>query len=1061
MRVALLGPFRLNAPDGRAIAVGGLRVRMLLARLALDAGRTVSTELLIADLWGSAQPAGALNALQSLVSRARRALAGELSLRSDQSGYALLVDPDDVDAIRFAALAAEGRRLLRSGRHDAAAATLREALELWQGDALVDFVDAPFAEAQAARLGELRIAAVEDRAEADLGAGRHADLVPELEGLCARFPLRERLTALRVRALYASGRQADALAAYEALRRRLDQELGVSPSQELRDLQVALLRGEPGLAPRPAPRPEPDPRDELRWEPVRPVLPTRLSSFVGREREIERVRGELADSRLVTLFGPGGAGKTRLAVETAAGMSDRRVWFVELAPVRDGQDVTAAALAALGVRETRLLESPMKHALNRAADLFSAEPALLVLDNCEQVIEVAAEFVQEVLSRAPQLRVVATSREPLALTGERLLPVGPLELPEAEDAAPEAAAVRLFVDRATAARPGFALGDGNTRDVVEICRRLDGMPLAIELAAARLRAMSVRQVAERLDDRFRLLTSGNRTAMPRHRTLRAVVEWSWDLLTEREQVLAGRMSVFAGYASADAISAVCADVGMPAADVFYVLVSLVEKSLVEAVDSELGMRYRMLETVRAFCAEKLAAAGEKDTLRSSHATYFVEFAESAAPRLHEAEQIDWLNRLDADHDNIIAALHWATESGDADRGFRLGAALSWYWSMSAQHDELKGRLEEVAALPGAAPPESRAIVDLMLVMAVDSTPDWAEGLRTAVTAARDTGALFRYLYATVMEPIGWMLIHEQSELDRCVERALQHPHPWARAAGLFCRGFGAEHNGNPIAGEKDMLAARTEFRAVGDRWGSAQTTTSIAEFRSRRGDHEGAIEAFQESVETFRELRATEDLVPALARIGMERLRGGDLDGARADLLRAERIGRNRFLYHQIAALTGLAEVARHAGDRDQARDYLAAARAALAEAATEPEPLRQMELLGEARLRLDEGEPGEALALLAEAFAVGLELRDMPLNATIAEQAARVEFAAGRPQRAARLIGIATVLRGLVDEGDPEVRALLRELAGEHREERDGAAALSRDDAFAELRDALGVEGR
>ncbi|MEV0697399.1 BTAD domain-containing putative transcriptional regulator [Saccharopolyspora sp. NPDC050389] len=1054
MRVALLGPFRLNAPDGRAIEVGGLRVRMLLARLALDAGRTVSTELLIADLWGSAQPAGALNALQSLVSRARRALAGELSLRSDQSGYALLVDPDDVDVIRFASLAAEGRRLLRGGRGDAAAAALREALALWHGDALVDFVDAPFAEAQAARLAELRLAAIEDRADADLGAGRHADLVPELEGLCARFPLRERLTALRIRALYASGRQADALAAYEALRRRLDQELGVSPSQELRDLQVALLRGDPGLSP----RSEPDAHAELRWAPIRPVLPTRLSSFVGREREIERVRAELADSRLVTLFGPGGAGKTRLAIETAAGMSDRRVWFVELAPVRDGQDVTAAVLAALGVRETRLLESPMKHALSRAADLFSAEPALLVLDNCEQVIEAAAEFVQEVLSRAPQLRVVATSREPLALTGERLLPVGPLALPEAEDAAPEAAAVRLFVDRAAAARPGFALDDGNTRDVVEICRRLDGMPLAIELAAARLRAMSVRQVAERLDDRFRLLTNGNRTSMPRHRTLRAVVEWSWDLLTGPEQVLARRLSVFAGNASADAVSAVCADAGMPAADVFYVLVSLVEKSLVEAVDSELGMRYRMLETVRAFCAEKLAAAEEKDGLRSSHATHFVEFAEAAAVRLHDAEQIDWLNRLDADHDNIIAALHWATESGDADRGFRLGAALSWYWSMSAQHDELKGRLEEVAALPGAAQPESRAVVDLMLVMSADSTPDWAAALRTAVTAVRDTGARFRYLYATVMEPIGWILIREQSELDRCVERALRHPHPWARAAGLFCRGFGAEHNGNPIAGEKDMRAARTEFRAIGDRWGSAQTTTSIAEFRSRRGDHEGAIEAFQESVETFRELRATEELVPVLARIGMERLRGGDLDGARADLLRAERIGRNRFLYHQISALTGLAEVARISGDRDQARDYLAAARAALAESAMAPEPLRQMELLGEAKLCLEEDELDEAQALLAEAFAVGLELRDMPLNATLAEQAARVEFAAGRPQRAARLIGIAVVLRGLVDEGDPEVRALVRELAEEHRAERDGAAALSRDDAFAELRDALGA---
>ncbi|MCI2423403.1 AAA family ATPase [Saccharopolyspora sp. K220] len=562
MRVAMLGPFRLSAPDGRAVEVGGLRVRTLLARLALDAGRTVAAEVLIADLWGSAQPSGALNALQSLVSRARRALAGSLELRSDQSGYALQVAPDDVDAIRFAWLAADGRRLLRAGHVDAAAGTLREALALWRGGALVDFVDAPFVEAQAARLEELRLVALADRMDADLQAGRHVDLVPELEGLCARYPLRERLAALRVRALYACGRQADAFAVYETLRRRLDDELAVEPSQELKDLHVAMLRGDPALAPRP----------ESRREPSQPVLPTRLSSFVGREREIELVRSELVNSRLVTLFGPGGAGKTRLAIEAAAGVSDQRVWFVELAPVRDAHDVTSAVLTALGVRETRLLEAPKTHALSRVADVCSAEPTLLVLDNCEHVINAAAEFAQEVMSRSPQLRVLATSREPLALTGEKLLPVGPLALPQADDPAPETAAVRLFADRAAAARPDFVLDERNTGDVVAICRGLDGMPLAIELAAARLRAMSVRQIADRLDDRFRLLTNGNRAAMPRHRTLRAVVEWSWDLLTPPEQVLAGRLSVFAGNASADAVSAVCADAGLPAAEVFYVLI---------------------------------------------------------------------------------------------------------------------------------------------------------------------------------------------------------------------------------------------------------------------------------------------------------------------------------------------------------------------------------------------------------------------------------------------------------------------------------------------------------
>ncbi|SEG97622.1 Predicted ATPase [Saccharopolyspora kobensis] len=1047
MRVALLGPFRLTAPDGRTVDVGGLRVRTLLARLALEAGRTVATERLIADLWGSAQPAGALNALQSLVSRARRALDGSLTLRSDPSGYALLVDPDDVDADRFARLAADGRRLLRDGHVDAAAASLREALALWRGGALADFLDAPFAEAQVARLDELRLTALEDRIEADLRAGHQVDLVPELQGLCARYPLRERLTSLRIRALYACGRQPDALAVFEALRRRLDDEFGVEPSQELKDLQLAMLRGDPALAPKPEPRRSSSPA----------VLPTRLSSFVGREREIERTRAELADARLVTLFGPGGAGKTRLATETAAGVSDRRVWFVELAPLRDEQDLTSAVLTALGIRENRLLEGPKTHALSRVGELLAAEPTLLVLDNCEHVIGAVAEFAQEVLGRSPQLRVLATSREPLAVAGERLLPVGPLELPESTAAARESAAVRLFADRASAARPGFALDEDNIGDVVEICRRLDGMPLAIELAAARLRAMSARQIADRLDDRFRLLTNGNRTSMPRHRTLRAVVEWSWDLLTEQEQTLARRLSVFAGGATPEAISGVCADAEITGGDAFYVLLSLVEKSLVEAVDSGLGMRYRMLETVRAFCAEKLDAAGEEDALRSSHAAYYVEFSESIAPKVHEADQIDWMERLDADHDNIIAALHWATSSGDADRGIRLVAALCWYWSMAAQHEELIGRLNAVAELPGAAPAASRAVVGLMRRLVAEE-PDWFTRLRAAVTEVRDTGARSRYLYAAMMEPMAWMLCGELSEMERCVESALQDAHPWARAAGLYCRAWGLEHTGNPGPAEENMLASLAEFRAIGDRWGTASTIQSLAELRSQRGDHGGSIAALQESAATLRELRCTDDLVSVLARIGLERLRAGDPAGAEEELRRAAEFGQNAFPHHRIGALSGLAEVARQTGDFAGAWERIAELRELVGDMTVTPQPLRQLVKICESRLHASEGDFDAARAGLAEALVTGLDLRDMPMTAAIAEQAARTEFAQGRPEPAARLLGIAVALRGQLDEGDPEVRDLLHTLTGSYDAEREKGAALSREAAFEELRAALGA---
>ncbi len=694
----MLGPFRLCAADGRTVEVGGPRVRTLLARLALDAGHAVPAETLIDDLWGAHQPGGALNALQSLVSRARRVT--EIA-QSGSAGYSLVLGRDEVDVHRFDRLVAAGRERSRADDLAAAATTLREALALWRGAALVDFTDSPFAPPHIARLDETRLAALEDRIDADLRLGGHEELIAELDGLCARHPLRERLTALRLRALHAAGRRADALAAYEEHRAGLAEQLGVDPAPELSALHTTLLRGDP----RPAPVTNPS-----RSASQHTGLPARLSSFVGRESEIAQVADVLARSRLVTLFGPGGAGKTRLATESAAAITDRRVWFVELAPVRDGSDLAAAALAALGIRETRVLEAPHTHGTARLADVLGGEPAVLVLDNCEHLIDAAAGFVHELLGRCPELRVLATSREPLALTGEQLLPVGPLALPGEDTDPAESAAVRLFTDRARSASPGFALTERTAAHVVEVCRRLDGIPLAIELAAARLRSMSLPQIADRLDDRFRLLTGGNRTSMPRHRTLRAVVEWSWDLLTGPERLLAGRMAVFTGAVRAESITAVCGDAQLPAEDVFYVLSSLVEKSLVAVVESEQGTRYRMLETVRAYCRQR--SETEPERVRAAHLAHFLAFAEEAEPGLYGRHQIDWMDRLDADHDNLLAALHWSIESGDADSGLRLGAALAWYWSMSSLDRDVEARFAAVAALPGPASPQARSVVEL-------------------------------------------------------------------------------------------------------------------------------------------------------------------------------------------------------------------------------------------------------------------------------------------------------------------------------------------------------------
>ncbi|MFC6935684.1 BTAD domain-containing putative transcriptional regulator [Actinomadura yumaensis] len=675
MRFGILGPVEVHSGT-RVVAVGGPRVRALLALLLLDAGRVVTTERLIDGLYGEEPPAGAANALQSQVSRLRRSLGDARLVEGGPAGYRLVVERDDVDVHRFERLAREGRRALPDDPAGAAG-VLREALGLWRGPALADLADAPFTEGQAARLEELRAAAAEDRAEAEISLGEYGAQVPALRELVAAHPLRERARALLMRALYGSGRQAEALAVYEDARRTLAEELGADPSAELAATHLAILRGDAALTAAGAPAP-----DAVR-------LPAQLTSFVGREEELERVGAMLAAGRLVTLLGPGGAGKTRLAIEAAA-REDGEVRFVDLAAAATASEVPKALLTALGVREGGMLPAgagqapPEPDSAERLVTALGGRRMLLVLDNCEHLVEAVARLAHRLLSACPELRVLATSREALAITGEALRPLPPLALPP-EGAAPEDAAgypaVRLFADRAAAVRPGFEVDASNAPAVLRICGALDGLPLAIELAAARLRSLPVDEVAARLDDRFRLLSRGNRTAAPRHQTLRAVVEWSWDLLDEREQTLARRLTVFAGGVTLHAAGRVC---GLPPDDAEELLLGLADKSLLQTD----GARYRMLETVRAFCAERLADAGEVDRFRREHAAYFLDLALRADPHLRGRDQIAWLERLAADHGNLHAALRRSVRS-DSALALRMVAALTWYWW-------LRGRIEGAA-----------------------------------------------------------------------------------------------------------------------------------------------------------------------------------------------------------------------------------------------------------------------------------------------------------------------------------------------------------------------------
>ncbi|MET7373017.1 BTAD domain-containing putative transcriptional regulator [Micromonospora arida] len=906
MRFRILGPTQVVLADGREVSVGGPRLRALLALLLLDAGRVVSAERLIDGLYGEHPPRGAANALQSQVSRLRQALPAEHDpVEFHPAGYRLAVDPDDVDAYRFERLAEAGRRALVDGDWHRAATVLREALELWRGPALADAIGAAGAPAQAARLDELRLAAIEDRIEADLALGVHGTLIAELRELVVAHPLRERSRGQLMRALAALGRQAEALAEFEDARHTLAEQLGVDPSAELAAVHLAVLRGEERGS-------------------AESVLPSQLTTFVGREEELKRVGDLLGDRRLVTLTGPGGAGKTRLAIE-AAGRVDGEVRFVELAGLADGADVPQAVLSALGLRDAGL-RAPAESSwqtTDRLVEALAERRLLLVLDNCEHVLVDAARLAARLLSACPALRVLATSREPLGLAGEALCPLSGLTVPPLGASvldADEYAAVGLFAQRAADVAPDFTVTPANVEMVLRICRSLDGLPLAIELAAARLRALSVAEVAARLDDRFRLLSTGNRAVSPRHRTLRAVVEWSWDLLDDAEREVARRLTVFAGGATLEAAELVC---GLPTVEFVDALTGLVDKSFVEMA----GGRYRMLETVRAFCAERLAEAGEADQLRRAHTAYFLEFAWTASDHLRCAEQLHWLRRLDAERDNLHAALRRATAAGDASDAAGMVAALSFYWWLRGMRGEGARLAADVLELLGTeAPPGLGEEFALCVYNASLAGSGSLPSLGTQRSVIRSLDRPPRQPFLLYLSGISTGPPSGGAEdVDELMGelRRLVGPDPWINALGAMGSGSALMWSDQRDRARAALATALDGFRGTGDRWGTMITLGALGELAAWQDDPETAGAHMDEAMGLVEALGSAVDQADMLRTRGETRLRAGDLAGAHDDfagaLFLAQRSGAPEFV---ASARLGLAQVARVRGDLAAARRF-------------------------------------------------------------------------------------------------------------------------------------------
>ncbi|MFG2533237.1 BTAD domain-containing putative transcriptional regulator [Streptomyces sp. NPDC048516] len=1008
MQIGMLGPFEVRTDDGDLADVPGARLRGLLIALALRPGQVVPKASLVDWIWGEHLPTDAANALQRLISRLRKALPHGV-IESQTGGYRLTVEPDAVDAVRFERLVTAGQACTEDSSRRVR--LLREALELWRGAALQDvgLQDSAAFDTAGVRLEGLRLTATEERAGAEVALGRGAELVTELTDLVAAHPVRERLVAALMRALVAAGRDSEALLVYQRAREALADALGVDPSPELAALHLALLRGELG-------RREESRKTNLRAE---------LTTFVGRGADVAAVRGLIAGHRLTTVTGPGGSGKTRLATEAARtliGDLPDGAWLVELAGIGPDGDVAQSTLAGLGLRDALLGGAPTAEPTDRLIAAVREREALLILDNCEHVIESAAVFAHRVLGECRRLRILATSREPLGITGEALWPVEPLALPEG-DAGPgeieSAPAVQLLRDRAGAVRRDLAADARTLATMVRVCRALDGMPLAIELAAARLRTMSIDQLAHRLDDRFRLLTSGSRTALPRHKTLRAAVDWSWELLTDAERMVLRRLSVFSGGASPEAAERVCAGEGVAQEQVLELLTALTEKSLLVAeVDS--APRYRMIGTIKEYAGQRLAEAGESEPARHAHLAYFTEFAETAEPHLRRAEQLDWLTVLEAEHDNIGSAMRTALAAGEAQAAMRLAAGAGWYWWLGGHRTEGMELITAAARTPGDVTDEVRAMAYALLVLFVSSGRG---DERQAEHWIREAHRLSRrsHCRSPLLGLVAALerLLQTPEAFRPAFEPLLDDEDPWVRALARLQLGkmrvvLGQE---GPDA-DAHLEMALAEFRALGERFGISFALSELADRIAVRGEFTGACEHYERAIAVVTEVGATEDVIRMRSRQAQLYWLLGDEDASAAALAEAQRCA-ERVTWPDALAELALAKagLARWGGDAEEAYRQLGIATAVLGDDAKQAH-IRAVthDLLGYLADDLDEARAHRAAACEAAAEA-GHALAIAQVLVGVADLALRRD----EHEQAARLLAASTGVRGLQDRSHPD----------------------------------------
>ncbi|GAA4558952.1 BTAD domain-containing putative transcriptional regulator [Pseudonocardia xishanensis] len=1034
LRITLLRAFEVARGDV-VVPVPGARLRGLLVRLALAGGRAVEPGVLVDAIWGEEPPSGPASALQTLVSRLRRTLrpAGIVQVAG---GYRLAVDAADVDALRFEQLTAAGRERLRAGDPEGASTALAEAVALWGDPAGAEpAVIAAVAPTVATGLARVSVEAVADLADAELSLGSAEVAATRLTGLLAEHPAHERAAGLLMDALAAQGRQAEALAVYERVRRTLAEDLGADPGTALRDRHLRLLDTSAGTA---------ETGRRAATEPGRvppSTLPAPLTGFIGRDDDLTRIGALLTTGRLVTVLGPGGAGKTRLALEAARHHQDEYrdgACFVDLAPVTEPAKIGPAVLAGIGLRGGALFDVHRRvegDELDVLVCELGGRESLLLLDNCEHLIEAVAHLVAALLPRCPGVRVLATSREPFAVDGEALVPLGPLALPEPDadvDQAAAVASVRLFTERAAAVRPGFAVDDTTLPGIVRMVRGLDGLPLALELAAARLRTLALPDLADGLADRFRLLTTGHRTAPPRHRTLGAVIAWSWELLDEHERTVAERISILPGGVTPASAAAVCAGTAVPADEIPELLAALVDRSLLQ-LPTGTG-RYRMLETIREYGTARLTGSGDLGTARDLAAAHFTELMARHESGLRGHDQVRAMQVFSAEYDNTIAALRHLCATGDAAAAITLVLAMTWYWQMFGRTADADHWLGAALAVPGGGPAAERDCARAVYLL---NRADILSGI-TAGEAAADRAEMRELAdrllahprlpaHYRVFGPVLLFLLEEETALP-AFQRLADGDDAWLSGLAHMFQAEFAENTGALDRVRVHLEAALDGFRRAGDRWGQAATLPMRAQLRCY-DDLDGALADLREArtlAGEFGSLSLGDQFYSDLRWIDLH-VRRDETDRAMAVIGAA----RERALRTSSAEMVVLVD-AREAdlrvrlGDLDRAGALLDAAERGLpGDTAFPSDHARTLVAGARAAFCLAQGDLGGADKALRAAYAAALVARDLPILSLVTVYTAALAEALGRRHEPAVLLGVAARLRGAHDRTDPQVREL------------------------------------